>query len=478
MLTTQYKFTTLNNITPENEYNFFAIIYDSSFPQYYPTPQPHYETTIKCIDNSSESPFSNSITLIIKSYSKEQIPYIHKTGLIIRVICGLCKYSKNSNKRLIYVNLTNEKVSEKASWYIYDSSNLIMSSSSDIISNENENEIISNLNNYFSYVLYEKYINAFSDNNILLSERLSNTKSSEIDSIVLVTHKEILDDKIVLYVQDENDGCELHTYKYFDFVNINDVIRLRNFNVFNQHIIVLKHSYGNILTIPQNTNIYKEFMNKIIAKANSSNILNNGTPLTQFDILQDTPSKVKENSNKKRYVFKFKNNVSNVNELKIKAIKPQHKTFILNTEIIDVFADENSNNNYNIEVENILKCICMKCNFEIKLSNKMVLKCANCGCVDENKVIVYFNMCFTCKDNNDLLYVNLCDYDNEGEGFFNVKAIDVYRSNSYRKSFEQLFNKITSTLKHSPLNAKLLIEQNSVGIYRIIGKYNFNSKNF
>ena len=475
MLTTQYKFTTLNNITPENEYNFFAIIYDSSFPQYYPTPQPHYETTIKCIDNSSESPFSNSITLIIKSYSKEQIPYIHKTGLIIRVICGLCKYSKNSNKRLIYVNLTNEKVSEKASWYIYDSSNLIMSSSPDVIAIENESDIISNLNNYFSYILYENYINAFSDNNVSLFERLSNTKSSEIDSIVLVIHKEILDDKIVLYVQDENDGCELHTYKYYDFINVNDVIRLRNFNVFNQHIIVLKHSYGNILTIPQDTNIYKEFMNKIIAKATSSNILN-GTHLTQFEIIKDIPTNNKENSTKKRYVFKIKNNTSNVNELKINAIKSHHKTFILNTEIIDVFAEEN--NNDNLKVENILKCICMKCKFEIKLSNKMVFKCTNCGCVDENKIIVYFNMCFICKDNNDLLYVNLCDYDNEGEGFFNMKAIDVYRSNSYRKSFEQLFNKITSTLKHSSLNAKLLIEQDSEGIYRIIGKYNFNSKNF
>ena len=350
-----------------------------------------------------------------------------------------------------------------------------MSSSPNIISNENENETIAELNNYFSYILYDNYVKAFADNNISLSERASNTKSSEIDSIALVVHKEILDDKIVLYVQDEHDGCELHTYKYFDFVNVNDVIRLRNFNVFNQQIIVLKHSYGNILTIPPNTNIYREFMNKVIAKATASDVLN-GAPLTQFEILKEAPSQTKESATKKRYVFKLKSNTANVPELRINAIKPHHRTFLLNTEIIDVFAEEN--NNSNIDVENVLRCVCMKCKFEIKLSNKMVLKCANCGCVDENKIIVYFNMCFICKDNNDLLYVNVCDYDNEGEGLFNVKAIDVYRSNSYRKSFAQLFNKLTSTLKQSSLTAKLLIEQDSEGVYRIIGKYSFNSKNF
>jgi hypothetical protein len=54
------------------------------------------------------------------------------------------------------------------------------------------------------------------------------------DVLVQVVYKTELDDKVVYFIQDETDGCELHAYKYFNFVDVNDVIRLRAFKVFDK----------------------------------------------------------------------------------------------------------------------------------------------------------------------------------------------------------------------------------------------------
>jgi hypothetical protein len=54
------------------------------------------------------------------------------------------------------------------------------------------------------------------------------------DVLVQVVYKTELDDKVVYFIQDETDGCELHAYKYFNFVEVNDVIRLRAFKVFDK----------------------------------------------------------------------------------------------------------------------------------------------------------------------------------------------------------------------------------------------------
>lgn len=60
------------------------------------------------------------------------------------------------------------------------------------------------------------------------------TVGSDNDALIQIVHKQILEDKIVFFIQDETDGCELHTFKYFNFIEVNDVIRLRSFKVFNK----------------------------------------------------------------------------------------------------------------------------------------------------------------------------------------------------------------------------------------------------
>jgi hypothetical protein len=44
----------------------------------------------------------------------------------------------------------------------------------------------------------------------------------------MVLKKKETDNLIMYLVQDESDSCELHTEKYFNFLEINDIIRIRN----------------------------------------------------------------------------------------------------------------------------------------------------------------------------------------------------------------------------------------------------------
>lgn len=89
----KYKYSTLNELKEPTEYNFYGIIYDSSFPTLDES-QNRYECTIKIIDpdvNCITKPDNINdalIHLVIKSNNKESMPYIHSVGDIIRVHRG------------------------------------------------------------------------------------------------------------------------------------------------------------------------------------------------------------------------------------------------------------------------------------------------------------------------------------------------------------------------------------------------------
>jgi hypothetical protein len=70
---------------------------------------------------------------------------------------------------------------------------------------------------------------------------------------------------LVFFIQDTTDGCELHTYKYYDFIKENDVIRVRSYKVFDSDVLVL-NEFGNILNVPTFSNYYKTFMNNLSKK--------------------------------------------------------------------------------------------------------------------------------------------------------------------------------------------------------------------
>ena len=90
-------------------------------------------------------------------------------------------------------------------------------------------------------------------------------EGSDRDLLVHVVKKVELDDQLVFFIQDETDGCELHTYKYFDFIKENDVIRVRSYKVFNSDVLVL-NEFGNILEVPAYSHCYKTFMNNLSKK--------------------------------------------------------------------------------------------------------------------------------------------------------------------------------------------------------------------
>jgi len=62
-----------------------------------------------------------------------------------------------------------------------------------------------------------------------LSQRVIDSR--EYDFLLHVVEKEEYLDKVIYYVQDETDGCELHAFKYFDFFEKNDIIRIRSVKI-------------------------------------------------------------------------------------------------------------------------------------------------------------------------------------------------------------------------------------------------------
>ena len=120
----KYKYSMFSDLIEQGEYNFYGVIYDSSFPLE-ETTTGKYSCTIKLIDQntnclSNPNDFNeNIIYLTIKSSEKENIPYIHNIGDVIRIHHGF--YSPK-NKRNVYLNVCKgNKVN--GSWCLYSVNN-------------------------------------------------------------------------------------------------------------------------------------------------------------------------------------------------------------------------------------------------------------------------------------------------------------------------------------------------------------------
>ena len=98
---------------------------------------------------------------------------------------------------------------------------------------------------------------------IKLEER--NEEGNDKDLLVHVVKKVELGDQIVLFIQDDTDGCELHTYKYYNFIKENDIIRVRSYKTFDNSSLIL-NEFGNILILPQYSSCYKGLINELTKK--------------------------------------------------------------------------------------------------------------------------------------------------------------------------------------------------------------------
>ena len=275
----KYKYTTFEEMKEQGEYNFYGIIYDSSFPKEEENyallpgtkePLPKYSVVIKLIDQSincltnPNNLSENIITLIIQVNDRENIPYIHHVGDIIRVHRGM--YIPKQ-KRNVYLNLLKGN-QFKGSWCIFSSNpdkgedKPYLCSHKKYTYESQDKKNIENMRNLVkSYFPLEKSL-LYANQNILVN-RIK--EGGDRDLLVHVVKKVELDDQLVFFIQDETDGCELHTYKYFDFIKENDVIRVRSYKVFDSDVLVL-NDFGNILKIPNFSSCYKNFINNLTKK--------------------------------------------------------------------------------------------------------------------------------------------------------------------------------------------------------------------
>jgi len=263
----KYKYSMFSDLIEQGEYNFYGVIYDSSFPLE-ETKTGKYSCTIKLIDQntnclSNPNDFNeNIIYLTIKSSEKENIPYIHNIGDVIRIHHGF--YSPK-NKRNVYLNVCKgNKVN--GSWCLYSVNNNTLEpyacSNKKYTIEEQDKENIETYKSWSKSYLGKNKSLAY-PYQINLEER--NEEGDGKDLLAQVVKKVELGDQIVLFIQDDTDGCELHTYKYYNFIKENDIIRVRSYKTFDNSSLIL-NEFGNILVIPQFSACYKEFYDKLAKK--------------------------------------------------------------------------------------------------------------------------------------------------------------------------------------------------------------------
>ena len=275
----KYKYTVFSDLNEQGEYNFYGIIYDASFPKEEENfallpgtkaPLPKYSVVLKLLDQNTNclthpnNLAENLITLIIQVNERENIPYVHQIGDIIRVHRGMYVPKQ---KRNVYLNLLKGN-QFKGSWCIFaanpenDGDKPYLCSHKKYTYESQDKKNIESMRNlvksYFPIANSLVYANQNT-----LANRVK--EGSDRDLLVHVVKKVELDDQLVFFIQDETDGCELHTYKYFDFIKENDVIRVRSYKVFNSDVLVL-NEFGNILKIPTYSHCYKTFMNNLTKK--------------------------------------------------------------------------------------------------------------------------------------------------------------------------------------------------------------------
>ena len=275
----KYKYTTFDEMKEPGECNFYGIIFDSNFPKEEENfailpgndaPLPKYSCVLKLIDESinclthPNNLSENLITLIIQTNEKENIPYIHQIGDIIRVHRGM--YIPKQ-KRNVYLNLLKGN-QFKGSWCVFSANSdnnedkPYLCSHKKYTYESQDKKYIENLRNVVkSYFPLENSL-IYANQNTLINRV---KEGSDKDLLVHVVKKAELDDQLVFFIQDDTDGCELHTYKYFDFIKENDVIRIRSYKVFNSDVLVL-NEFGNILKIPYYSHCYKSFINNLSKK--------------------------------------------------------------------------------------------------------------------------------------------------------------------------------------------------------------------
>lgn len=310
----KFKYKSIEEIKSPGEYNFYGIIYDASLPTEEELPSEDdeivpifkYTCEIKIIDQTTNflvdsKIFKNMVNLTITTDHKDYIPFITKIGEVIRVHHGIYNPKKNKKEKneedgkKIQLTLT-KKTKYKGNWCIFSVIKAIEPyyySHSRYPYELQDKKIIEYFREYApNYVGIENSL--IYPGEKLLINRFNNNECGE--TLVCIIKKVELEESFIFFIMDESDGCELHTHKEFDYLKENDVVRINNFKVINNKVIVPTDT-GNILILPDYSNIRKKLLNKL--------------KLKYKDYFGEEEEEEKEESNKEN---NNENNIENKNE--------------------------------------------------------------------------------------------------------------------------------------------------------------------
>ena len=188
---------------------------------------------------------------------------MHYIGDIIRIHRGFYSPKK---KRNVYLNLSKDNKEIKGSWCLYhsnDNNNETYACSNKKYSVESQDKL--NLEGLKKWV--KSYMGIDKSLKYPMQIKLENRaqEGNDKDLMVHVVKKVEADNHLILFVQDETDGCELHTYKYYNFIKENDVIRVRSYKIFDNNNLVI-NEVGNILVVPEYSSCYKTIFNELAKK--------------------------------------------------------------------------------------------------------------------------------------------------------------------------------------------------------------------
>ena len=391
--------------------------------------------------------------------------------------------------------------------------------------NEDDEKIIKELREFIKNTLsIPKSIFYYKETT--LDKRLFN---KENDTIVQIIYKTELNDIFIYYVQDDTDVCELHSFKYFDFIKINDVIRVRNYK-FNEKNILTTNNFSNILIIPKHLGYYNEFLDKI--KKKKENLINNfydknkkflGKKINRNN-LNDLFNKDNDNSKfnnfykrlndydaeggnnifneelqKEKYNYYFNKNYLDLEEeekedkkIILTAIKEERE---INPNEKEINPDKNKSKSLSeyelIEVQiikyhpqNLKKCVkyfCPQCkkifpleeNSSIDPNNKIY--CTKCR--KDFYPNFYYQMVFECIENpksNKILILHLCTFDGEGESFFGIMPTNFNIAKEQEIKLKKFLENLIENKGYVRVyvNRKSYINKNQKNtLCRIVGNY-------
>ena len=281
----KFKYKSIEEITNSGDYNFYGIIYDASLPMVEEFPpededlEPIFKYTcdIKIIDHVSnfltepENIYKNMLNITITTDHKDYIPFITKIGEILRIHHGIYKQSKpkkneinNENiqqERKIQLTL-NKKTKYKGNWCIFNPKKAIEPyyfSHSRYPYELQDKKIVEYFRDYVPNYLSLKNSLIYPNETSLIN-RIK--KKEKCESIVCIIKKLELNDRYIFFIMDESDACELHTHLEFEYLKENDVVRINDYKVINERVIVLSDT-GNVLIFPEYSYNRKFLLNKL-----------------------------------------------------------------------------------------------------------------------------------------------------------------------------------------------------------------------